>query len=62
MDMMKKIKEKLNEIEEKDWNPQIPVIYHFIANELEVQKSITDTMADDHNKDWNALNQIFYET
>lgn len=46
--------------EEKDLNPQIPVIYDFIAKELEVQKEKANTMADDHNKDWDALNLIFY--
>ena len=45
--------------EEKDLNPQIPVIYDFIYNELEVQKELADAMTDDHNKEWGALNEVF---
>ena len=45
--------------DEKTLNPQIPVIYDFIANEINIQKDIADSMADDHNKDWNKLNEIF---
>lgn len=47
--------------EEKDLNPQIPAIYNFIQTEIEHQKIIADTMIDDHTKDWNSLNQIFYQ-
>lgn len=45
--------------DEKELKSQMPVIYDFIASELEVQKNISDTMADDHNKDWSALNEVF---
>lgn len=45
--------------DEKDLRPQMPVIYDFIARELEVQKEIADTMADDHLRDWGALNEVF---
>ena len=45
--------------DEKDLRPQMPVIYDFIARELEVQKEIADTMTDDHLKDWEALNEVF---
>ena len=48
--------------EEKDLNPQIPVIYDFIEKEIAVQKEIADTMVDDHKKCWDGLNQIFYTT
>lgn len=45
--------------EEKDLNPQMPVIYDFIAKELEIQKELADQMPDDHRKEWDALNDIF---
>lgn len=47
--------------DEKDLNPQIPVIYEFIKKELEVRKVMADTMKDDHNKDWDALNALFFD-
>lgn len=45
--------------DEKALNPQIPVIYEFIKNELDIQKEIADSIPDDHNKDWEALNTVF---
>lgn len=51
-----KIKKVTNE---KDLNPQIPVIYEFIKNELELQKELAETIADDHNKNWRMLNTVF---
>ncbi len=45
--------------DEKTLNPQIPIIYDFIQNELEVQKQIADSMVDDHVKDWGRLNEVF---
>ena len=47
--------------DEKTLNPQIPVIYDFIATELNVQKEIADSMEDDHNKDWDKLNELFFK-
>lgn len=44
---------------EKEQNPHIPVIRRFIETEVVKQKTIADNMADDHNKDWSALNDIF---
>lgn len=44
---------------EKEENPPIPVIQDFIKSETVRQKDIADQMADDHNKDWTALNQVF---
>ncbi len=46
---------------EKDENPQIPVIRSFIETELTKQKEIADSLPDDHNKDWAALNNVFAE-
>ena len=46
---------------EKEENPQIPVIRSFIETEIGKQKEIADNLADDHNKDWTALNRIFAE-
>ena len=40
-------------------NPQIPVIYDFIAKELEIQKILADQMPDDHRKEWDTLNDAF---
>ena len=45
--------------EEKDLNPQIPVIFDFISSELALQKALADEMADDHNHDWEPLNRVF---
>lgn len=44
---------------EKDLNPQMPVIYDFIAKELEIQKELADQIPDDHRKEWDTLNDIF---
>lgn len=44
---------------EKEENPQIAVIREFIESETARQKGIADRLADDHNKDWTALNQVF---
>ena len=44
---------------EKEENPQMPVILHFIETEISKQKEIADSLEDDHNKDWSALNRIF---
>ena len=46
---------------EKEENPQMPVIRSFIETEIIRQKEIADTMEDDHNKDWSALNLLFLE-
>ncbi len=47
---------------EKEENPQMPVIKRYIEDEIKKQKVIADELADDHNRDWNALNKIFIET
>jgi predicted nucleotidyltransferase len=47
---------------EKEKNPQMPVIKRYIEDEIKKQKVIADELADDHNRDWNALNKIFIET
>ena len=44
---------------EKEENPQMPVILRFIETEIQKQKEIADSLEDDHNKDWSALNRIF---
>ncbi|MDE5587532.1 MAG: nucleotidyltransferase domain-containing protein [Acetatifactor sp.] len=44
---------------EKEENPQIAVIREFIESETVRQKDIADKLADDHNKDRTALNQVF---
>lgn len=47
--------------EEKDKNPQIPAIQEFIAQELECQKAMGDTMEDDRCRDWDGLNRLFLQ-
>lgn len=44
---------------EKDESPQMPAIKNFIETELIRQKEIADSMADDRNRDWSALNLLF---
>lgn len=39
----------------------MPVIIDFIKTEVLRQKEIADTLADDHNKNWEALNRVFSE-
>lgn len=47
--------------EEQRWNPQIPAVYAFIAQELKVQKQMMDAMEDDRRREWDTLNQIFLD-
>ena len=47
---------------EKEKNPQMPVIKKYIEDEIKRQKAIADELADDHNKDWSALDKVFIET
>ena len=44
---------------EKEENPQLPVIQEFIETEVSRQKEIASELADDHNKDWAALDELF---
>ncbi len=46
---------------EKDLNPRIPVIHHFIGQELERQKALGDAMEDDRCGEWEGLNSLFRE-
>lgn len=46
---------------EKEENSQLPVIKAFIESEIEKQKEIADSLPDDHNKDWSALDRLFLE-
>ncbi len=46
---------------EGEYNPHIPVIRDFIQEELQRQKGICDSMPEDRNKDWTALNRCFAE-
>ncbi len=47
---------------EKEENSQMPVIKKYIEDEIKKQKAIADELADDHNKDWSALDKVFIET
>ena len=48
--------------EEKDLNPQIPVIIDFIRSECERQKQLSDAFPDDHKHDYTTLNDAFRKT
>lgn len=54
--------EKKKQTTEKEENPQMPVIKAFIESETVHQKEIADSLRDDRNKDWTALNLIFRKT
>ena len=45
--------------EEKDLNPQMPVIIGFIQSECLRQKQISDAAPDDHKHDYTELNTAF---
>lgn len=54
--------EKKKMTNEGEYNQHIPDIRDFIREELVNQKEISDSMQDDRNKDWTALNRCFAET
>ena len=45
--------------EEKNLNPQMPVIIDFISEECRIQKEISDSAPDDHKHDYTDLNECF---
>ena len=45
--------------EEKDLNPQMPVIIDFIQNECEKQKTLSESHPDDHKRDYSEINHAF---
>lgn len=47
------------ETEEKDLNPQMPVIIGFIREECERQKQLSEAAPDDHRHDYGELNHAF---
>ena len=47
------------ETEEKDLNPQMPVVISFIREECVRQKQISGAAADDHCHDYGELNEAF---
>lgn len=51
--------ERKAETEEKDLNPQMPVIIDFIRSECVRQKQISDAAPDDHRHDYTELNEAF---
>lgn len=51
--------EKKKVTEEKELNPQIPIIQAFIDNECARQKQISEEAADDHRHDYGVLNAVF---
>lgn len=53
--------EKKKSTTEGEYNPHIPAIRDFILDELPRQKALCDSMPDDRNRDWSALNRCFAE-
>lgn len=51
--------EKKKVTTEGEQNPQIPVIQTFIQEELQKQKTISDTLPDDRNDNWTMINSRF---
>ena len=47
------------ETEEKDLNPQMPVILDFIREECVRMKQISDAAPDDHRHDYKEINEAF---
>ena len=45
--------------EEKDLKPQMPVIIDFIQNECAKQKTVSESLPDDHKRDYTEINQAF---
>ena len=45
--------------EEKELNPQIPVIIDFIQKECTKQKILSESFQDDHRRDFDEINQTF---
>lgn len=50
------------ETEEKDLNPQMPVILDFIREECVRMKQISDAAPDDHRHDYKEINEAFRRT
>ena len=50
------------ETEEKDLNPQMPVILDFIREECVRMKHISDAAPDDHRHDYKEINEAFRRT
>lgn len=47
--------------DEKDLNPQLPVIKSYIENEINRYEQLIKTMDDDRTADWETLNKLFLE-
>lgn len=45
--------------EEKDINPQMPIIIDFIKNECAKQKMLSESLPDDHKRDCSEINLAF---
>lgn len=54
--------EKKKKTDEKDSNPQIPVIRDFIVHEIAEQKERVAAMVDDRKEEWDTLNAVFYRS
>lgn len=58
-DGIRELLERKADTEEKDLNPQMPVIIDFIREECLRQKQISDAAPDDHRRDYAELNAAF---
>ena len=47
--------------DEKDLNPQLPVIKSYIENEINRYEQLIKTIDDDRTADWETLNKLFLE-
>lgn len=68
IDLSEELRQAINELlevkkrtVEGEENPQMSVIREFIETETARQKEIADSLEDDHNKDYTALNRIFID-
>lgn len=68
-DLSRELKTNIDELlarkaitNEKDLNPQMPVIIDFIREEMARQKQISETLPDDRRRDYEELNEAFRRT
>lgn len=66
MDMPEELRNGINELleikkrsDEREKGVQIPIIKDFIINEIGRQKNYVESIADDRNREWKSLNDIF---
>ena len=58
-DAVQTLLERKSVTEEKELNPQMPVIIDFICSECARQKTISESLPDDHKRDFTEINNAF---